>query len=86
MAKNTSISLSDHFIKYAAQQVGSGRFGSISEVVRDGLRLHEERQARIDALDAAIEEGLNSGPARPFDADDFMRRMRAKHGNGRTTP
>jgi antitoxin ParD1/3/4 len=86
MAKNTSISLSDHFIDYATRQVGSGRFGSISEVIRDGLRLHQERQARIDALDAAIEEGLNSGPPRPFDADDFMRRVRIKYGDGRTTP
>lgn len=72
MAKNTSISLSDHFIEYATQQVGSGRFGSISEVVRDGLRLHEERQAQIDRFNALIDEGLASGLVEDFDLDAYI--------------
>ena len=34
MAKNTSVSLSDHFEEFIACQVGTGRYGSVSEVVR----------------------------------------------------
>ena len=75
--RNTSIALSDHWVKFAADLVASGRYGSTSEVVREGLRLIEERQRRIDALDRAIQEGLDSGPAVPFDFPSFMAGMRA---------
>ena len=61
--KNTSIALGDHWQRFIAKQVESGRFGSASEVVREGLRLAEDRQRRIDRLNALIDEGLASGPA-----------------------
>ncbi len=70
--KNTSIALGDHWQRFIAQQVESGRFGSASEVVREGLRLAEDRQRRIDRLNALIDEGLASGPAEEFDFDAFI--------------
>lgn len=70
--KNTSIALGDHWQRFIAQQVKSGRFGSASEVVREGLRLAEDRQRRIDRLNALIDEGLASGPAEEFDFDAFI--------------
>jgi len=76
--KSTSIAFSEHWEKFTADLVASGRYGSVSEVVREGLRLVEERQRKIDALDAAIQEGLDSGPAVPFDFDVFMAEMRAE--------
>lgn len=66
-AKNTSVALGDHFTAFAAQQVASGRYGSISEVIRAGLRLLEEEQQKFEALREAIREGLESGPPEPFD-------------------
>ena len=48
------------------RQVDSGRFNNVSEVVRAGLRLLEEREAdkaaKLQALREAIAAGLASGP------------------------
>ena len=70
--KSTSIVLSDHWQRYIEIQVASGRHASASEVVRDALRLAEDRQKRVDALNAAIDEGLASGPAEPFDFNAYI--------------
>lgn len=79
-AKNTSVTLSDHFAEFSNGLVESGRYGSVSEVIRDGLRLLEERQERIAALNAAIDEGYASGPALPFDFDGWLARKKTEYG------
>lgn len=78
MAKNTSVSLGDHFADFIDAQVTSGRFGSASEVVRAGLRLLEEHDMKLASLREALIEGENSGPPKPFDRTDFMSRMKGK--------
>lgn len=80
MAKNTSISLGDHFSTFVGQQVKSGRYGSASDVVRAGLRLLEEHEARVKTLRDALVAGEESGEPAPFDNDAFLRRMRERHG------
>lgn len=72
MAKNTSITLGEHFSTFVNQQLSQGRYGSTSEVVRAGLRLLEERETRLEALRAALIEGEQSGPSEPFDFDRFL--------------
>ena len=72
MARNTSISLGDHFASFVDQQVQDGRYGSASDVVRAGLRLLEENEAKLQALRAALIEGEKSGPSTPFDFDTFV--------------
>ena len=74
----TSFALSDHFRNFALRKVDEGRFESISEVIRAGLRLLEEEEGRIEALRKAIEDGENSGPATPFDFDDFIAKKIAR--------
>jgi antitoxin ParD1/3/4 len=78
MAKNTSISLGEHFVNFVDSQVTSGRFGSASEVVRAGLRLLEEHNLRLVALRDALDEGEASGPAKPFNRAAFVERMQGK--------
>ena len=78
MAKNTSVSLGDHFDQFIASQVADGRFGSASEVVRAGLRLLEEREAKLAMLRAALEEGKRSGVAEDYSLERVLRRVEEK--------
>lgn len=79
MARNTSISLGEHFSDFVDTQVSSGRYGSASEVVRAGLRLLETYEDKVAALRAALIEAEESGPAEPFDADEFLTQMNAQY-------
>jgi len=72
MGKNTSISLGDHFEDYIASQVESGHYGNRSEVIRDALRDHEEKQFKLEALRKALIEGEESGAYRPFDIEEII--------------
>jgi antitoxin ParD1/3/4 len=64
------------------QKVASGRYASASEVVREALRLleHQERlrDAKLEQLRQDIDEGLASGDAKPWSADDLKREARRK--------
>jgi antitoxin ParD1/3/4 len=79
MARNTSVSLGEHFADFIDAQVRTGRYGSASDVVRAGLRLLEEHEAKVKALQDALIAGEESGPPAPFDNKTFLKRMRAKH-------
>ena len=64
MARNTSVSLGDHFDEFIASQVGSGRYNSASEVVRAGLRLLETSESKLEVLRSALVAGERSGRAK----------------------
>ncbi len=61
MAKNTSITLNDHFDSFVSESVENGRYGSASEVIRAGLRLLESNEARLESLRTMLAEGEASG-------------------------
>ena len=69
----SSYTLGDHFEGLIKTLVSSGRYASASEVMRDSLRLLEEREqvreSKLAALRSDIREGLESGPTKPLDMD-----------------
>ncbi|MCX6263227.1 MAG: type II toxin-antitoxin system ParD family antitoxin, partial [Bacteroidetes bacterium] len=54
MGRNTSISLGDYFEEFVDEKVTTGRFKNASEVIRAGLRLLEEEEAKFITLKNAI--------------------------------
>ena len=80
MARNTSVSLSDHFAEFIDDQVETGRYGSASDVVRAGLRLLEEHEAQVARLREALIAGEQSGEPQPFDGEAFVTQMKEKYG------
>jgi len=72
----SSYSLGDHYEAFAKNLVASGRYASVSEVLRDGMRLMEEREAlrewKLKELKKAIQEGLDSGDAEPWEGADTI--------------
>ncbi|CUS47553.1 MAG: toxin-antitoxin system ParD family antidote component [Idiomarinaceae bacterium HL-53] len=71
MAKNTSITLSDHFDGFISNQIQSGRYGSASEVIRSALRLLEIQETKMNTLRQLLVEGEESGAA-DYDLDSFI--------------
>lgn len=74
LMKNTSVTLGEHFDRFIAQQLQRGRYRSASEVLREGLRLLEEREAKLDALRLALDKGEASGFA-DFSFDELKRAL-----------
>lgn len=77
----SSYTLGTRFETFVAELVRSGRYASASEVMRDGLRLLEDHEAKRLSLRNAIDEGLNSGPAEPWNADEVKRSARARQAS-----
>ena len=72
MAKTTSIHLNDRWESFIAELIAKGRFDSASEAIRGALRLLEIEEEKFDRLCEALDEGLASGPAEPFDMKEII--------------
>ena len=76
----SSYTLGQHFEAFIQAQLASGRYNNASEVVRDALRLMEERERRLAAVDAAIERGVADIKAgRVHDADTVLDELEARY-------
>ena len=78
-----SADLGEALETFVTKMVASGRYHSKSEVLREGVRLIQEREARLVALDASIARGLadvEAGRVRKSSAvfDDLESKVRAK--------
>jgi antitoxin ParD1/3/4 len=75
MQKNTSVTLGVHFDGFIAEQISRGRYASVSEAIREGLRLLEDREVRLAALQKAITDGLESGVDEEFSMAELQREL-----------
>lgn len=78
MAKNTSVTLGDHFEQIIEKSIKSGRYSSASEVIRAGLRMLDEREQKIHLLREAIEAGERSGYVKNFDPAKHLDQLKEK--------
>ena len=74
MAKNTSITLGEHFDSFISSQIQSGRYGSASEVIRSALRLLETQETKMNTLRQLLVEGEESGMA-DYDLDSLINEL-----------
>jgi antitoxin ParD1/3/4 len=76
----SSYSIGEHFEGLIQSLIDSGRYSTASEVMREGLRLLEEReerrQAKLEALRAEIQKGFDSGPAE--EVGDMFERIKSE--------
>jgi antitoxin ParD1/3/4 len=78
--KNTSVTLGDHFDHFIAEALTNGRYRSASEIIREGLRLLEDRETRLAALRAALLEGEQSGFAE-YSLESLIEELDARHSS-----
>lgn len=76
----SSYTLGQHYESFVRAQLASGRYNNASEVLRDALRLMEERERWLAALDARIEKGIADGQAgRVTPAEEVFGELEARY-------
>ncbi len=79
MGKNTSISIGNHFEEFIRDEVKSGRYGSVSEVIRSALRLLEREEKKERELIKALEIGEKSEFVENFDSKQNLTELHRQH-------
>ena len=78
----SSVDLGPKLEAYVESLVQGGRYNSKSEVLREGVRLVQEREARLAALHAGIARGLaDSAAGRVKPASEVFDRLEARYKN-----
>lgn len=74
-----NVSLEPRWERFVEQAVEAGRYGSASEVVREGLRLVAEREAKLDALRATLAASIAAGSeVTDAELDEMLERRAAE--------
>lgn len=79
MSKNTSISLGSHFEQFINKEIESGRYGSVSEVIRTALRLLESEERKLEDIRNALIVGEDSGWVENYSPKDHLKALHKKH-------
>jgi len=81
-AKTQTLSLGKHWNSFIESHITQGRYASASEMVREGLRLLEEREAnsQLEALRAVLLEGEESGEGGLLDMESIRQEAKKEEG------
>ena len=77
MARNTSIVLGDYFDNFINEQIASGKYNSVSEVVRIALRRFEEEESKTKSLINELKIGEKSAKIKDFDRNKNLEKLKA---------
>ena len=76
----SSVNLGEQLEAFIAYAVKKGRYGSRSEVLREGVRLVQEREAKWARFEAEIQKGIDSADRGELtDADEVFGRLESKY-------
>ena len=74
-----NVSIGERWETFVDRVVREGRYGSASEVVREGLRLVEEREAKLRALHRMLDASIAAGgEAGETDIDEALAQKAAQ--------
>ena len=77
MARNTSILLGDYFENFINDQIATGKYSSVSEVVRTALRVFEQEEIKTKSLINEIKIGEKSTKIKDFDRNKNLEMLKA---------
>ena len=77
MARNTSILIGEYFENFINEQIASGKYNSVSEVVRTALRLFEQEENQAKTLINELKIGEKSKKIRNFDREKNLEQLNA---------
>ena len=77
MARNTSILLGDYFENFINEQIATGKYSSVSEVVRTALRVFEQEEIKAKSLINELKVGEESSKIKDFDRNKNLEMLKA---------
>ena len=78
MARNTSILIGEYYESFINRQIATGKYNSVSEVIRTALRHFEQEEIQTKSLIEALEIGENSRKIRNFDRNENLNQLHKK--------
>ena len=79
MARNTSVTLGQHFDEFVLEKINEGRFQTVSEVVRAGLRKLEQDETKLQALREKLQAGEDSPIVENFNGKHLLADLHKKY-------
>jgi len=76
MPRRISILLDEHSEKFIFNKVSSGKYNSLTDVVRAALKLLEAEELKMKAFNKALSQGEETGFVKKFNPRNHLRSMR----------
>lgn len=77
MARNTSILIGDYYESFINEQIASGKYNSVSEVIRAALRYFEQEENQTKSLINELKLGEKSIKIQNFDREKNLEQLNA---------